>query len=87
MGDGRDRVQSFTARSAKRDSNRLRLTLAHEIAHIIMHNGPSLEMEDEANGFAAEFLMPRREIKGSLFGLNMAKLAELKRHWCVSMAA
>jgi Zn-dependent peptidase ImmA (M78 family)/transcriptional regulator with XRE-family HTH domain len=67
--------------------DRLRLTLAHEMAHVVMHRFPTAEMEIEANEFAAEFLMPRREIKASLYGLTMAKLADLKRFWRVSMAA
>lgn len=67
--------------------DRDRLTLAHEVAHIFLHRFPTPEMEDEANAFAAELLMPRREIKASLFGLNMAKLAHLKLQWKVSMAA
>jgi Zn-dependent peptidase ImmA (M78 family) len=52
-----------------------------------MHEGPSPNIEDEANSFGAEFLMPRREIRGALYALNMAKLADHKRHWKVSMAA
>ena len=67
--------------------DRIRLTLAHELAHITMHRSPNPEMEKEANLFAAEFLMPRREIKASLYGLNMAKLQDLKRQWKVSMQA
>jgi Zn-dependent peptidase ImmA (M78 family) len=67
--------------------DRLRLTLAHEIAHVIMHRLPNPEMEAEANDFAAEFLMPRKEIKASLYGLTIAKLVQLKRIWKVSMAA
>jgi Zn-dependent peptidase ImmA (M78 family)/transcriptional regulator with XRE-family HTH domain len=69
--------------------DRLRLTLAHEIGHIFLHSDrvPSAAMEHEANEFAAEFLMPGREIKSSLFGLNVAKLMDLKRLWKVSMAA
>ena len=67
--------------------DRRRLTLAHELGHIILHRFPRPEMEDEANEFAAEFLMPRREIKPSLYNLTMAKLADLKRIWKVSMQA
>ncbi len=70
--------------------DRRRLTLAHELGHVIMHavpNFPNPEMEEEANEFAAEFLMPRKEIKPSLYSLTMAKLAELKRYWRVSMQA
>src|ERR1019366_9937990 len=67
--------------------DRLRLTLVHEVGHIIMHESATPTMEVEANAFAAEFLAPRKEIKGSLLGLNMAKLADLKRHWKMSMQA
>jgi len=67
--------------------DRLRLTLAHEIGHSVMHQFPSATMEDEANRFAAEFLMPAREIKPSLYSLTFAKLIDLKAQWKVSMAA
>jgi len=67
--------------------DRLRLTLAHELGHVLMHSFPDAEMEEQANTFAAEFLMPRREIKASLYNLTLAKLAQLKRIWKVSMAA
>jgi len=67
--------------------DRLRLTLAHELAHVVMHKFPKPEIEEEANLFAAEFLMPRKEIKPSLYGLTMNKLADLKKYWKVSMAA
>ena len=73
--------------NAEVPGDRLRLTLAHEIGHIIMHEGPGSNIEEEANLFGAEFLMPRREIRGALYALNMAKLADHKRHWKVSMAA
>lgn len=67
--------------------DRLRLTLSHELAHTILHQFPNPEMEREATSFAAEFLMPRREIKASLYGLTLPKLADLKRQWKVSMQA
>ena len=67
--------------------DRRRLTLAHELGHVILHKFPNPEMEDEANEFAAEFLMPRREIKPLLYNLTIAKLVELKRMWKVSMQA
>lgn len=67
--------------------DRRRLTMAHELGHVILHKFPNPKMEEEANEFAAEFLMPRREIKPSLYGLTMAKLADLKRIWKVSMQA
>jgi Zn-dependent peptidase ImmA (M78 family)/transcriptional regulator with XRE-family HTH domain len=68
--------------------SRLRLTLAHEAAHLMLHQtSDGLSVEEEANRFAGEFLMPRREIKASLYRLNLAKLLDLKQEWKVSMAA
>jgi len=67
--------------------DRLRFNLAHELGHIIMHSAPAPGQEDEANAFAAEFLMPAKEIQPQLRKLDMAKLADLKRHWKVSMQA
>lgn len=67
--------------------DRLRFTLAHELGHVVMHRLPTPDMENEANLFASEFLMPAKEIKSSLRNLSIPKLAELKSHWRVSMAA
>ena len=68
-------------------TDRLRFTLAHELAHLIMHRIPSDTMEDEANGFAAEFLAPARDIRGQLNRLSLQRLAQLKLVWRISMAA
>jgi Zn-dependent peptidase ImmA (M78 family)/transcriptional regulator with XRE-family HTH domain len=67
--------------------DRLRYSLAHEIGHMIMHKLPTPNMEEEADRFASEFLMPKREIRPYLSRLNMPKLAALKREWKVSMGA
>ncbi|MBI5869651.1 MAG: ImmA/IrrE family metallo-endopeptidase [Actinobacteria bacterium] len=68
--------------------DRLRMTLAHELGHAVMHQVPNPEMEDQAFQFAAEFLMPEREIC-TQFGdqVNLAKLGTMKQVWKVSMAA
>lgn len=67
--------------------DRLRWTLAHEIGHIVMHTLHSEDQEREADEFAAELLLPEREIKPDLRALTMAKLGPLKQYWKVSMAA
>jgi Zn-dependent peptidase ImmA (M78 family)/DNA-binding XRE family transcriptional regulator len=67
--------------------DRLRFSLAHELAHVIMHRVPRPEMEEEADRFAAQFLMPMQEIASSLSNISLAKLASLKLYWKVSMAA
>lgn len=68
--------------------DRLRFSLAHELGHAVLHHTPTADPEDEANLFAGELLMPAREIKPMLArGLTFDALADLKRHWHVSMAA
>lgn len=71
--------------------DRLRFTLAHELGHIIMHTrNPLTRFDDshEANVFAAEFLMPKKEILKDLDDeLDVEKLAVLKSKWLVSMHA
>jgi Zn-dependent peptidase ImmA (M78 family)/transcriptional regulator with XRE-family HTH domain len=69
--------------SADRD----RFTLAHELAHVILHNLPHPNMEAEANRFAAEFLTPAREIRQHLVPpIQLHTVARLKPFWRVSMA-
>lgn len=71
-------------------NDRQRFSLAHEFGHMLMHfenfHDPDT-VEDEANRFAAEFLMPEHEIKNSLRSLTVTKLGDLKRYWRVSMKA
>lgn len=68
--------------------DRLRFSLCHELGHIIMHqNYPLPDIEKQADTFAAEFLMPEIEIRSQLEDVTLEKLAILKPHWKVSMAA
>jgi Zn-dependent peptidase ImmA (M78 family)/DNA-binding XRE family transcriptional regulator len=67
--------------------DRIRFSLAHECGHIIMHRIPSDNVEDEANLFASEFLLPEKEIRPYLNNLNLEVLLNLKRYWKVSMQA
>ena len=67
--------------------DRLRFTLAHEIGHLVMHDGPSDAMEKEADLFAAEFLMPAAEIRSQLKETTLPTLANLKPYWRVAMSA
>lgn len=67
---------------------RYRFSLAHEVGHAIMHHSSALdEVEDEANLFASEFLMPRSEIRSDLSSLNLESAARLKKVWKVAMQA
>jgi len=70
--------------------DRLRFTLAHELAHLVMHSDPSETMEDEADEFAGELLTPREEIRAHLRAsgkITIPKLLELKPYWKVSAAS
>jgi Zn-dependent peptidase ImmA (M78 family) len=66
----------------------MRFSLAHELCHVICHRFPTSTMEDEANAFAAEFLVPEKELRRDLIGgrVNLGRLALLKARWRVSMA-
>ena len=67
--------------------DRDRWTLAHELGHIVMHRTPTKTIEDEANRFASEFLMPAKIIRPELQNMTLARAALLKLKWRVSMAA
>ena len=77
--------------SLKGDKARRRFDVAHELGHLVMH--PETEpgsrlVEQQAHGFAAEFLMPADEIRGQLpRRIDWPKLHELKRQWGVSLKA
>lgn len=70
-------------------AERQRFTLAHELGHMVMHQVPHPEQEKQANAFAAELLMPARQIRAELSGgsLSVPQLLELKTRWKVSMWA
>ena len=68
-------------------ADRTRLTLSHELGHIVMHRVPNSAMEGQATSFAAEFLMPARDIRHELEDLSLDRLVSLKLRWHVSMQA
>jgi Zn-dependent peptidase ImmA (M78 family)/DNA-binding XRE family transcriptional regulator len=68
--------------------DRRRLTLAHELGHLVMHsNDVHEDMEGQASAFAAEFLMPETVIRPALRRVETGALIELKREWGVSIQA
>jgi Zn-dependent peptidase ImmA (M78 family)/transcriptional regulator with XRE-family HTH domain len=68
-------------------NDRVRYSLAHELGHVVMHRVPTPDQEREADRFAAEFLMPAKDIGPFLRPLSVQKAAAMKPHWKVSMAA
>ena len=74
--------------NARIPTDRKRLTMAHELGHLVLHSESFTEApEQDANQFAAEFLMPAEVIRPELRMLTLAKLQDLKRAWMVSMQA
>lgn len=78
----------------KRDYYRQRFDVAHELGHLVMHSDSEpggRVVEDEANRFAAEFLMPSDQIRpllpNSMGRDTWRKLARLKEDWGVSIQA
>ncbi|RPE08199.1 ImmA/IrrE family metallo-endopeptidase [Chitinophaga lutea] len=72
-------------------ADRYRLTIAHELGHLVMHFGAKIEngrdLESEAYQFAIELLMPENEVGLSFQKLTIEKLANLKAYWYISMQA
>ena len=69
-------------------ADRARFSLAHELGHVIMHRQMSNTMEQEANDFASELLMPEMEMRSEFSNrVDMKELARLKRIRKTSMAA
>jgi Zn-dependent peptidase ImmA (M78 family)/transcriptional regulator with XRE-family HTH domain len=72
-------------------ADRSRWDGSHELGHLVMHQPDpqrSRYLEDQANWFAAEFLLPAKEVTGQLPATaDWDALAELKITWGVSMTA
>ena len=75
----------------KEDRARSRFDAAHELGHLILHpdSEPGSKLiEQQANAFASEFLMPRDEILEQLpKRIDWPRFHTLKRHWGVSLRA
>jgi Zn-dependent peptidase ImmA (M78 family) len=65
-----------------------RFALAHELGHLIMHNGVATDdMERDADAFASALLMPASDIRPALRAIKFRDLGALKPRWRVSLAA
>ncbi|WP_371851987.1 ImmA/IrrE family metallo-endopeptidase [Nocardia ignorata] len=78
----------------KRDFYRQRFDVAHELGHLLMHSDAEPGgriVENQANRFASELLMPADLIRGSLptsmGGSAWRDLHQLKEYWGVSIQA
>ena len=74
-----------------RSMDRIRFNVAHELGHLVLHNSlrHSLKLvENEANDFAAMFLLPEPAMREELTPpITLTLLAKLKLRWGVSMQA
>lgn len=66
-------------------ADRTRWTLAHEVGHVVMHRHARPDIEEEADRFASELLMPADDIIDDLRNLTLPKAAALKLEWRVSI--
>lgn len=81
----------FIFLNTSKSGERGRYDAAHELGHLVLHRRFAVEgrqAEDEANAFAAAFLMPERGVVSSFRGLpTMSEVVRVKRHWGVSAMA
>lgn len=83
----------------KRSFYRRQFDVAHELGHAVLHD-PYLKLEDlskeefkqieqEANDFAAAFLLPRESFLRdvSIHPTDLSYYVQLKKKWCVSIGA
>ena len=71
--------------------DRQRYTLAHELAHLVLHSRRRVitDAELEANRFAGAFLVPRERAEEAMRSgsLTLSDLMNMKAHWGVSIQA
>ncbi|UPK67943.1 helix-turn-helix domain-containing protein [Chitinophaga filiformis] len=71
--------------------DRFRLTIAHEVGHLILHFGKPIaetrDVEKEAFLFASELLVPTAEFRKDFDHLDFRALTNLKLYWKVSMSS
>jgi Zn-dependent peptidase ImmA (M78 family)/transcriptional regulator with XRE-family HTH domain len=76
---------------AGRPGDRQKFSIAHEIGHLVLHRslaGDTSAMDDEADLFASEFLLPFEAMKREMHPpLTLWDFADLKARWGVSMQA
>jgi len=74
--------------NARAHVDEMRLTLAHELGHLVLHSEPGSEPVDaerEAAEFATSFLLPGHDARQDLADMSLLSLQELKVKWRVPM--
>ncbi len=84
-----DMKKPLVVLSGETPGDRLRSSLAHELGHLVLHQvvrGTSREIEDEANRFAAELLLPEIVMREEITApVTLTSLSRLKPVWGVSI--
>jgi Zn-dependent peptidase ImmA (M78 family) len=85
------RDKAYVFLNCMKTAEHQRFDAAHELGHLVLHKhgGPrGREAEDEANRFAASFLMPRADIFAQLTYVDsLDRLIAYKKRWKVSLSA
>ena len=82
----------FILVNTSKQPSRLRMSLAHEVGHLILHQGEAFadrrQAELEATQFASSFLLPRDSmIACGVRTAHLNTLLDLKQQWGASIAA
>lgn len=82
----------FVFLNTMKSAERSRLDAAHELGHLVLHKhgGPQggRPAEDEADQFAAAFLMPEEDVRATLPRVHtLNQVLEAKKRWGVSVMA
>lgn len=73
-----------------RPMDRVRFTICHELGHLVLHRTPpsdGADIEEQADRFASEFLMPKKDIITSLRNVSIQRFSALKLYWKTSIAS
>jgi Zn-dependent peptidase ImmA (M78 family)/DNA-binding XRE family transcriptional regulator len=88
---GRKLTRPVIVLSGGKSGDRVRMSVSHELGHLVMHETLSQSMQDterQAYEFAAEFLLPEQSIREELVPpITLTSLVPLKARWGVSLQA
>jgi Zn-dependent peptidase ImmA (M78 family)/transcriptional regulator with XRE-family HTH domain len=88
---GFDRSRPVIVLAGGKVGDRLRMTMAHELGHLVMHKpivNAVQEVEKQAFQFAAEFLMPAKQMRLEIIPpVNLDTFTALKQRWGVAIQA
>ena len=84
-------VRPLIALIAGKPGDRMRMSIAHEVAHLVMHReieGRIADIHAEADRFAGEFLLPEEAIRKEIVPpVTLTGIMKFKRRWGASIAA